>query len=103
MLNHFKNLNNKNKNKYSHSDFNFDNKVPANNLYLPKTQNYKEDLTYLMKNANLNNGGYVFDVMNSAIYFLDRENSLENSLSFAGPANYCPVIVGIIQNIIKNS
>lgn len=56
-----------------------------------------------IENANLNNGGYVFDVMNSAIYFLDRENSLENSLSFAGPANYCPVIVGIIQNIIKNS
>ncbi len=54
-------------------------------------------------NANLNNGGYVFDVMHSAIYFLDRANSLENSLSFAGPANYCPVIVGIIQNIIKNS
>ena len=56
-----------------------------------------------IENANLNNGGYVFDVMNSAIYFLDRENSLENSLTFAGPANYCPVIVGIIQNIIKNS
>jgi len=56
-----------------------------------------------IKNANLNNGGYVLDVMHSAIYFLDRENSLENSLSFAGSANYCPVIVGIIQSIIKNS
>ncbi|MDB2388280.1 ADP-ribosylglycohydrolase family protein [Alphaproteobacteria bacterium] len=53
-------------------------------------------------NANLNKGGYVLDVMHSAIYFLDRENSLENSLSFAGPANYCPIIVGIIKNIIKN-
>ena len=51
-------------------------------------------------NANLNNGGYVLDVMHSAIYFLDRANSLENSLSFAGPANYCPVIVGVLQNII---
>ena len=56
-----------------------------------------------IENANLNNGGYVLDVMHSAIYFLDRENSLENSLSFAGPANYCPVIVGIIQSIIKKS
>ena len=56
-----------------------------------------------IENANLNNGGYVLDVMHSAIYFLDRENPLENSLSFAGPANYCPVIVGIIQSIIKNS
>ena len=56
-----------------------------------------------INNANLNNGGYVFDVMHSAIYFSDRANSLENSLTFAGPANYCPVIVGIIQSIIKNS
>ena len=56
-----------------------------------------------IQNANLNNGGYVFDVMHSAIYFLDRANSLENSLTFAGPANYCPVIVGIIQSIIENS
>ena len=56
-----------------------------------------------IQNANLNNGGYVLDVMHSAIYFLDRANSLENSLTFAGPANYCPVIVGIIQSIIKNS
>ena len=56
-----------------------------------------------INNAKLNNGGYVFDVMHSAIYFLDRANSLENSLTFAGTANYCPVIVGIIQSIIKNS
>ena len=53
-------------------------------------------------NAKLDQGGYVLDVMHSAIYFLDRENSLENSLSFAGAVNYCPVIVGVIDNIRKN-
>jgi ADP-ribosylglycohydrolase len=54
-----------------------------------------------IEKANLNNGGYVLDVMHSAMFFLDRKNSLEDALSFAGPANYCPVIVGIIQNIIN--
>jgi len=81
--------------------------IEGNSWYETKAiVSQNEDLIHTwnkIENANLNNGGYVFDVMNSAIYFLDRENSLENSLSFAGPANYCPVIVGIIQNIIKNS
>ena len=53
-------------------------------------------------NAELNKGGYVLNVMHSAIHFLDDDNSLEKSLNFAGPANYCPVIVGIIDKIRKN-
>ena len=55
-----------------------------------------------IKKANLNNGGYVLDVMHSAMHFLDMKDSLEKSLSFAGPANYCPVIVGIIEYIRNN-
>ena len=54
-----------------------------------------------IQKANLNNGGYVLDVMHSAIFFLDNEDSLKRSLDFAGPANYCPVIVGIIENLIN--
>ena len=54
-----------------------------------------------IQNANLNNGGYVLDVMHTAFHFLDKEDCLNNSLSFAGPANYCPVIVGVINSIIK--
>ena len=50
-------------------------------------------------NADFNNGGYVLDVMHSAINFLDDEESLQKSLDFAGTANYCPVIVGIIDEI----
>jgi len=81
--------------------------IEGNSWYETKAiVSQNEDLIHTwnkIKNAKLNNGGYVLDVMHSAIYFLDRENSLENSLSFAGSANYCPVIVGIIQSIIKYS
>ena len=66
-------------------------------------QNEKTKSTWLdIKNASLNNGGYVLDVMHTAIHFLDMNDSLEKSLAFAGPANYCPVIVGIIENIRNN-
>ena len=54
-----------------------------------------------IESASLNNGGFVLDVMHSAFHFLDNKNSLKNSLLFAGAANYCPVIVGIIQNLIN--
>jgi len=54
-----------------------------------------------IQNANLNKGGYVLDVMHSAFYFLNEKDALEKSLKFAGPANYCPVIVGIIQELLN--
>ncbi|MDC0110891.1 ADP-ribosylglycohydrolase family protein [Alphaproteobacteria bacterium] len=56
-----------------------------------------------IQNAKLNNGGYVLDVMYSAFHFLDREDALNSSLKFAGPANYCPVIVGVLQEIIDHN
>ena len=56
-----------------------------------------------IENANFNNGGYVLDVMHSAFHFLDGEDALNSSLTFAGPANYCPVIVGVLQGIIDNN
>ncbi len=60
-----------------------------------------KDIWDRIQNANLNNGGYVLDVMHTAFHFLDKDNALKLSLQFAGPANYCPVIVGIINSIIK--
>lgn len=54
-----------------------------------------------IKNSNLHNGGYVLDVMHSALYFLEQEDSLKKSLIFAGPANYCPIIVGIIIELLR--
>ncbi len=67
------------------------------------SKNYETKSTWKkIKNANLSNGGYVLDVMHSALHFLEREDPLNNSIKFAGSANYCPVIVGIINSIIKN-
>lgn len=45
-------------------------------------------------------GGFAPDVLHAAIFFVDRNSSFEAALSealrFAGPANYCPVLVGSI-------
>ncbi|HDP79902.1 MAG TPA: hypothetical protein ENN21_03560 [Spirochaetes bacterium] len=45
-------------------------------------------------------GGYAPEALEAAIYFLDRSGSfgeaLGAALDFAGPANYCPVLVGSI-------
>jgi ADP-ribosyl-[dinitrogen reductase] hydrolase len=52
------------------------------------------------KEPRLNNGGYSPDVLAAAVHFLDRATSfgeaLERAIAFAGPANYCPVLVGSI-------
>ena len=66
------------------------------------SKNEKMKSTWIkIQNANLNKGGYVLDVMHSAFHFLDKNDALKKSLIFAGPANYCPVIVGVIQKIIN--
>ena len=66
------------------------------------SQNKEMKSTWInIQNAKLNKGGYVLDVMHSAFHFLNTEDALEKSLKFAGPANYCPVIVGVIQEIIN--
>lgn len=45
-------------------------------------------------------GGFAPDILASAIHFLDKSNlfsqALETSITFAGPENYCPVLVGSI-------
>jgi len=47
-----------------------------------------------------NNGGFAPDVLRAALHFVGTSGSfavaLERSLTFAGPANYCPVLVGAI-------
>ena len=66
------------------------------------SQNEEMKSTWIkIQNANLDKGGYVLDVMHSAFHFLNEEDALEKSFKFAGPANYCPVIVGIIQELIN--
>jgi ADP-ribosylglycohydrolase len=45
-------------------------------------------------------GGYTPDVLKAALYFLHTsenfQDALEGSLAFAGPPNYCPVLVGAL-------
>jgi ADP-ribosylglycohydrolase len=45
-----------------------------------------------------NNGGFAPDVLQAAVHFVSNsvcfDEALEKSLAFAGPANYCPVLVG---------
>jgi hypothetical protein len=46
------------------------------------------------------NGGFAPDVLRAALHFVGTSGcfteALERSLVFAGPANYCPVLVGAI-------
>jgi ADP-ribosylglycohydrolase len=47
-----------------------------------------------------NNGGFAPDVLRAALHFIGTSGcfaeAMERSLAFAGPANYCPVLVGAI-------
>jgi ADP-ribosylglycohydrolase len=47
-----------------------------------------------------NNGGFAPDVLRAALHFVGMSGhcaeALEKSMAFAGPANYCPVLVGAI-------
>jgi ADP-ribosylglycohydrolase len=47
-----------------------------------------------------NNGGYSPDVLRAALYFVGSSacftEALDRSLAFAGPSNYCPVLVGAV-------
>jgi len=64
----------------------------ANNDYLNKS--WEKVLS-----AKVLPDGYIFNVIKSALYFLDQKDALNKSIKFAGPANYCPVIVGAITKI----
>ncbi len=48
----------------------------------------------------LSSGGYAPDVLRAMVHFVTRNenfaDALSASLDFAGPANYCPVLVGVI-------
>ena len=50
--------------------------------------------------APASSGGFAPIVLHAAVYFVansaDFEDALNRSMEFAGPANYCPVLVGAI-------
>ncbi len=47
-----------------------------------------------------NNGGFAQDVLRATVFFVGTSTcfaeALGGSLAFAGPANYCPVLVGAV-------
>ena len=47
-----------------------------------------------------NNGGFAPDVLRAALHFVGTSDcfteALDRSLAFAGPSNYCPVLVGAV-------
>jgi ADP-ribosyl-[dinitrogen reductase] hydrolase len=50
--------------------------------------------------SDLNPGGYAPDVLKAALFFVATSptfsEALERSIEFAGPSNYCPILVGSI-------
>ena len=54
---------------------------------LVKNNNMTKDIWDKIQNANLNSGGYVLDVMHTALHFLDKKDALKTSLQFAGLSN----------------
>jgi ADP-ribosyl-[dinitrogen reductase] hydrolase len=55
---------------------------------------------FLAKEAPGSSGGFAPEVLRAAVYFVgssyDFSEALGRSVAFAGPANYCPVLVGAI-------
>ena len=54
-----------------------------------------------IKEANLKPDGYIFNVIHSALYFIDNNKSLKDTFKFAGKANYCPIIFSVIKTCIS--
>jgi ADP-ribosylglycohydrolase len=57
------------------------------------------DVSILEKNSNTT-GGFCPEVLKAALHFVAHsecfEDALNQSIAFAGPSNYCPVLVGAI-------
>ena len=47
--------------------------------------------------AELKPDGYIFNVIHSALYFIQENKSLKDAIKFSGSANYCSVLVGAIK------
>ncbi len=58
------------------------------------------------RRSSINNDGYAPDVLAAAVYFIGSSRGLKEALSrsieFAGPANYCPVLVGAIGGVVRS-
>ena len=55
-----------------------------------------------IKEAKLIPDGYIFNVIHSALHFIDNNKSLKDTFKFAGKANYCPIIFSVINACISS-
>jgi ADP-ribosyl-[dinitrogen reductase] hydrolase len=58
---------------------------------------HEQDAWAAIHAAPISNGGYALDVVRTALYFLESKDPLARAVMFAGPQNYCPVIVGALE------
>ena len=54
-----------------------------------------------VQNAKLKPDGYIFNVIHSALYFVQENKSLEDAIKFSGKANYCSILVGALMACLK--
>ena len=54
-----------------------------------------------IKEAKLIPDGYIFNVIHSALHFIDNNKSLKDTFKFAGKANYCPIIFSVIKTCMS--
>jgi len=81
--------------------------------YLLEGKNYYDAIKLISENAHLSDSwinikksklrpdGYIFNVIYSALYFIDNNKSLEDTFLFAGKANYCPIIFSVIKSCMS--
>jgi len=68
---------------------------------ISKNVELKESWIHI-KEANLKPDGYIFNVIHSALYFIENSKSLKDTFKFAGKANYCPIIFSVINACISS-
>mgnify|MGYP001258428126 CR=1 FL=1 len=55
-----------------------------------------------VQNAELKPDGYIFNVIHSAIHFIKHNKSFDETIRFAGKANYCPILFSAINACLNN-
>jgi ADP-ribosyl-[dinitrogen reductase] hydrolase len=57
----------------------------------------------ILSSESIKRGGFSPDVLAAAVYFVNQaqcfKEALHRSIQFAGPANYCPVLVGVLGGV----
>jgi len=50
-----------------------------------------------LQNAELKPDGYIYNVIFSALHFIEEDKTLEDAIKFSGKANYCSIIFSVIK------